>query len=53
NSPSVTPAVTTVSPVCSSSLCNNRGACQQNGYGNGIQCFCSSGWSGSRCQYGT
>ncbi|CAF1209171.1 unnamed protein product [Rotaria sp. Silwood1] len=47
----VTPTVTTLNPACSSSLCNNRGTCQQNGYGKGIQCYCSAGWSGPRCQY--
>lgn len=45
--------ITTTTPrlnsACSSSLCNNRGTCQQNGYG--VQCYCASGWSGSRCQY--
>jgi hypothetical protein len=46
------PAATTSStPTCSSNLCNNRGICQQIGYGTGIQCYCSTGWSGSRCQY--
>jgi hypothetical protein len=37
--------------ACSSNLCSNRGICQQTGYGTGIQCYCSTGWSGSRCQY--
>ncbi|CAF1561552.1 unnamed protein product, partial [Adineta steineri] len=37
--------------ICSSNLCNNHGICQQLGYGTGIQCYCSTGWSGSRCQY--
>ncbi|CAF4414750.1 unnamed protein product, partial [Adineta steineri] len=45
-------AATTLSPACSSSLCNNRGICQQIAYGTGIQCYCARGWSGSRCQYG-
>jgi hypothetical protein len=51
--PVVTPATTTTtaSPACSSNLCNNRGTCQQSGYGTGIQCYCLTGWSGSRCQY--
>ena len=49
----IAPTTTTVSSAsaCSTNLCNNRGLCQQVGYGTGIQCFCSSGWSGSRCQY--
>jgi hypothetical protein len=37
--------------ACSSNICNNRGICQQVGYGTGIQCYCSGGWSGTRCQY--
>lgn len=36
---------------CSSNLCNNHGTCQETGYGRSIQCYCSPGWSGSRCQY--
>ena len=38
-------------PACSANVCNNHGICEKVGYGTGIQCFCSSGWSGSRCQY--
>jgi hypothetical protein len=49
NTPAITPAATTASGTCSSNLCNNRGTCQQNGYG--IQCFCLTGFTGSRCQY--
>jgi preprotein translocase subunit SecY len=49
NTAAVTPVATTSSATCSSSLCSNRGTCQQNGYG--IQCYCLTGWSGSRCQY--
>jgi hypothetical protein len=49
----VVPLTTTPSSssACSSNLCNNRGICQQVGYGTGMQCYCSTGWSGSRCQY--
>ncbi|CAF1250584.1 unnamed protein product [Adineta ricciae] len=46
-----TPIPASSSSTCSSSLCNNRGICQQVGYGTNIQCYCSTGWSGSRCQY--
>jgi hypothetical protein len=49
--PPVTTVATTLNPTCSSNLCNNRGTCQQSGYGTGIQCYCLTGWSGSRCQY--
>jgi hypothetical protein len=49
----IAPPTTTsiTASTCSSNLCNNRGICQQAGYGTGIQCYCSTGWSGSRCQY--
>ena len=46
-----TAAPTSPASSCSSNLCNNRGICQQGGYGTNIQCYCSAGWSGSRCQY--
>jgi hypothetical protein len=45
------PTTTSSASTCSSNFCNNRGICQQVGYGTGIQCYCSTGWSGSRCQY--
>ncbi|CAF4564324.1 unnamed protein product [Rotaria magnacalcarata] len=37
--------------LCSASQCNNHGICHEASYGKGIQCYCSTGWSGSRCQY--
>ncbi|CAF1538304.1 unnamed protein product, partial [Didymodactylos carnosus] len=50
------PTCTTVVPYtqlnagnCAPSICNNRGICQQNAYS--ATCYCSTGWSGSRCQY--
>jgi hypothetical protein len=52
NTPVVTTLPTTLSPLCSSNLCNNRGSCQQSAYATGIQCYCVKGWFGSRCQYG-
>ncbi|CAF2700607.1 unnamed protein product [Rotaria sp. Silwood2] len=47
------PPTTTPSSAatCSSSQCNNRGICQEVDHGRGIQCYCSTGWSGSRCQF--
>jgi hypothetical protein len=49
----VTPIIptATTNPTCSSNLCSNRGSCQQVSYGTGIQCYCLTGWTGSRCQY--
>ncbi len=56
-SPGVTQVATTIpttttNAACSSNLCNNRGICQHMRYGTGVQCYCTRGWSGSRCQYG-
>ena len=51
NAVAPTVAPTSSASSCSSNLCNNRGICQQVGYGTGIQCYCSAGWSGTRCQY--
>ena len=34
---------------CSASYCNNRGICASRKNG-GYDCYCSTGWKGSRCE---